>query len=64
MNKYVKVLDGLRGLSILWVILHHVPLEMHPWIEFIRVRGDLGVELFFAISGILVTKSMLNTETS
>lgn len=61
MNKYVKVLDGLRGLSILWVMLHHVPLKMHPWIEFIRVKGDLGVELFFAISGILVTKSMLNT---
>ncbi|MEE3078157.1 MAG: acyltransferase [Bdellovibrionota bacterium] len=61
MNKYVKVLDGLRGISILWVMLHHVPLKMHPWIEFIRVRGDLGVELFFAISGILVTKSMLNT---
>ncbi len=31
---------------------------MPDWLEAIRVRGDLGVELFFAISGFLVMRSL------
>jgi len=60
-NQYNKTLDSLRGVSIMWVVLHHVPVGLPTWLEFIRQRGDLGVELFFAISGILVTKSILST---
>ncbi len=61
MTNYYRFLDGIRGLSILWVLLHHIPMELPQWLEVIRKRGDLGVELFFAISGILVTKSLLST---
>ncbi len=52
------MLDGVRAISILWVILHHLPIPLPGWLEFIRIRGDLGVELFFAVSGFLVTRSL------
>lgn len=61
-----KVIDGIRAIAILWVILFHVwlfQLSMYPnathgifnnpvfiWIT----RGDLGVDLFFVISGFLI----------
>jgi peptidoglycan/LPS O-acetylase OafA/YrhL len=60
-KEYNQTLDSLRGISILWVLLHHIPLGLPRALEFIRERGDLGVELFFAISGILVTKSIVGT---
>jgi peptidoglycan/LPS O-acetylase OafA/YrhL len=52
------ILDGLRGVSILWVLIHHIPIGFPDWLEAIRKRGDLGVELFFAISGFLVCRSL------
>ena len=50
--------DGVRALSILWVIIHHIPVGFPKWFEAIRIRGDLGVELFFTISGFLVVRSL------
>lgn len=52
------MLDGIRGISILWVILHHLPVPFPSWLESFRIRGNLGVELFFAVSGFLVTRSL------
>ncbi len=45
-------LDGLRALAIAAVLVHHSALaEVHgPW-----SRGFLGVDLFFVISGFLIT---------
>ncbi len=51
-------LDGVRALSILSVIFCHLPVTMPAWLIPLRVRGELGVELFFAISGFLVTRSL------
>ena len=51
-------LDGVRAISILWVVLFHPPIEMPAWLMPVRMRGVLGVELFFAISGFLVTRSL------
>ncbi len=47
----IKGLDVLRGLAILLVILRHGTLDNTPLKEF----GWLGVDLFFVISGVLVS---------
>lgn len=48
--------DGLRALAILPVILHHSTSGPMPGI---LGRGPLGVELFFALSGFLITNLLL-----
>lgn len=54
--KYFPALDGLRGLSIAAVIWHHcTPRQL----DGILGRGHLGVRLFFAISGFLITTLLL-----
>ena len=50
-------LDGLRCLSILAVIAFHA--FGHETSFRLVARGDLGVELFFAISGFLITSLLL-----
>ena len=47
-------LDGIRGLSILLVFIHHVYSPLMP-------GGFLGVDVFFVLSGFLIT-SLLLTE--
>jgi peptidoglycan/LPS O-acetylase OafA/YrhL len=48
-------LDGLRCLSIILVMAHHVSGLHHGFLG----RGYLGVSLFFAISGFLITTLLL-----
>ena len=47
------VLDGVRGLAVLLVVLHHTTT--------IAPRGYAGVDLFFVLSGFLIT-SLLDEE--
>ena len=54
----MPALDGLRAIAILWVIIHHLPGQLGPDANVIAKRGPVGVELFFAISGFLVTRSL------
>ena len=58
LKRYLPALDGLRGISILWVLSLHLPGQMPPGGNAITNRGHFGVELFFAISGFLVTRSL------
>ncbi len=56
--RYLPALDGLRAISILWVLSVHWPRNL-PLSELGLVkRGAFGVEIFFAISGFLVTRSL------
>ena len=49
-------LDGLRGLAILPVIWHHATPRLLPGL---LGKGAVGVDLFFALSGFLITTLLL-----
>ncbi len=53
---YYPALDGLRGLAILLVVVYH----NFGFIEYFFF-GWLGVDLFFALSGFLITDILLKT---
>lgn len=52
-EKNIPALDGLRGLAILLVLTYHFGLVRFGW---------LGVGLFFALSGYLITNLLLETK--
>lgn len=49
---YRPAIDGLRAIAVLAVIVNHLKLELLPF-------GHLGVDVFFVISGFVVTLSLL-----
>jgi len=68
-NNRILVLDGLRGLAILLVFLFHgyyIGVENYPFGDLYKDNilvkyGDLGVQLFFLISGFVILMSMEKT---
>ena len=50
---YRPELDGIRALSIVVVLLHHL--------GYLNSRGFLGVDIFFTLSGYLITQVLLAT---
>jgi peptidoglycan/LPS O-acetylase OafA/YrhL len=61
-QKYLSFLDGLRGISILFVIFFHIektalisalPFYLKPFFVVVFENGFLGVMFFFIISGFL-----------
>jgi peptidoglycan/LPS O-acetylase OafA/YrhL len=55
-HSYYPALDGLRGIAIIVVVLFH----NFGFLEYF-VFGWLGVDLFFVLSGFLITNILLNT---
>jgi peptidoglycan/LPS O-acetylase OafA/YrhL len=49
---YLPALDGLRGLSVVAVLLYHAGVSWMP-------GGFLGVDVFFVISGYLITRLLI-----
>ena len=63
---YIPTLDGWRAVAILWVMVHHsrghlaAPTSL-PGRAFalIAERGYLGVDIFFGLSGLLITSRLI-----
>ncbi len=51
--EYIRQIDGLRGLSVLAVVMFHSGLQMFS-------GGFVGVDIFFVISGFLITSIILS----
>jgi peptidoglycan/LPS O-acetylase OafA/YrhL len=64
--KYIKGLDTLRAFAVIFVILEHwkLPFNFNPSINYffssITPNGTFGVNLFFVLSGFLITSILLN----
>jgi peptidoglycan/LPS O-acetylase OafA/YrhL len=67
---HIRSLDGLRGLAILMVLVAHfypkwLIVDAYPNLTWIMGRivspGGYGVELFFVLSGFLITGILLDT---
>ena len=50
--QYRSEIDGLRALAIIPVILYHYDIKFFDW-------GFIGVDVFFVISGYLITSIIL-----
>jgi peptidoglycan/LPS O-acetylase OafA/YrhL len=72
---YIPELDGIRGIAVLVVMLAHVAtLDVQSSAAFLTVapgalytligHGWLGVDLFFVLSGFLITGILLDTRNS
>ena len=58
--KYENNIDILRGISILLVVIYHLKIQIHE--TTLLSGGYLGVDIFFVISGYLITSILfLNT---
>jgi peptidoglycan/LPS O-acetylase OafA/YrhL len=61
---HVPQLDGLRALAIGLVLLHHLPVVLGREFELLRpfsAAGWIGVDVFFALSGFLITSILLGS---
>lgn len=62
-NKHIQELDGVRGLAILLVLFHHFlifpPGLYSEALNFIGRLGWTGVDLFFVLSGFLISRILV-----
>lgn len=58
-SSYLPQLDGLRGIAILSVLLHHFGVHLPGWLDW----GPTGVRIFFLLSGYLITLSLWKLES-
>ena len=52
--QYIPAIDGLRAIAVIAVVLYHLGISWIP-------GGFLGVDLFFVISGYVITRLLLDS---
>ena len=52
--RYIPAIDGLRAVAVIAVMLYHLGFSWIP-------GGFLGVDLFFVISGYVITRLLLDS---
>jgi peptidoglycan/LPS O-acetylase OafA/YrhL len=59
---YIPELQGLRGLAVLSVVFYHChPRLVGTWVHYASLWGWAGVNLFFVLSGFLITSILLES---
>ncbi len=59
---YIPELQGLRGLAVLAVVVYHCHQRLQgTWIHYASLWGWAGVNLFFVLSGFLITSILLES---
>jgi len=62
LRRHITSLDGLRGVAILVVFLHHYyPRQRMNPVSIVASLGWVGVDLFFVLSGFLITGILYDT---
>jgi peptidoglycan/LPS O-acetylase OafA/YrhL len=66
---HTPALDGVRGIAIILVLLHHFTIfdpktTIDAWLGFVALLGWSGVDLFFVLSGFLITGILIDARGS
>jgi peptidoglycan/LPS O-acetylase OafA/YrhL len=64
MTKKIPQLDAVRGIAILLVLIHNTDSFPALHLEAISTYGWMGVDLFFVLSGFLITGILLDAKQS
>src|SRR5580698_4778406 len=69
---HIRELDGVRGIAAIMVFFHHVCfVSINPagwgapvrFLRIISIPGNSGVDLFFALSGFLITSLLIEARS-
>jgi peptidoglycan/LPS O-acetylase OafA/YrhL len=62
LSAYIPELQGLRGIAVLAVVIYHChPRLEGTWLHYPALWGWTGVNLFFVLSGFLITSILLES---
>ena len=69
MFAHTPALDGIRGIAIILVLFHHFTIldpvtTAGAWLAFVALLGWSGVDVFFVLSGFLITGILIDSRGS